>query len=745
MGKTRTTNVNINYQVTTADIERGNALLNKASKATDDLRGKVDKTKDSSKKAGQEFKKAGDEGAKSFMNMGNVLKTVSFVLIGREVLEFTKKIIAIRGEFQKFEAVLTNTLGSKSAALIALGRINEFAKSTPFGVSELTANFIKLANRGVEPTVKQMRAIADLSATLGKSFDQVVEAILDVNNPERWKEIGVRAETSGDKVRLSFRGATVEVDRTVKGVTDAVVALGQLKGVAGSTEAISKTLAGQVNNLGDAWEQVFNTLGQGNQGVLFDTISLLAKAIEKANELLKGPAQKYTELTSKTLSDEIDNFNVLVTTFGSIDKASEEFSKKTETRLKEITDRQRELMNVPKFEGGTEGIKAREEELAHLRDLYDIYSLELPKAIEETIKKLREKGKEEQAVNSKKALEEQAKESQRIGEQANNYLEDLSDQELLALTETLKAKTDQRKREADAEKEIAKNSAAHVKYYEDLKVKKTKEAEDEKIKLEEDAAQKRIEIEAQAAEQRRKIQDSLVDFFGNSLSLLLTSQKDNSQKELDDLSKKYDRQIELAGDDKRAKMELEIKFDREKERIAKQEGERKKKQALIQIAIDTAMNAVKLFAETIPPGILSAIAVAFGLVQASVVSRQQFKDGVINLQGPGTTTSDSIPARLSRGESVMTADETQSSMGIFKAVRAQKLNDKVMKDIVSGRSGGSSAFSDGRIVDRLASIEKELQANRPIDLVERGGLLFKAKERDDKNKRFIWQNTIGKL
>src|SRR5690606_13256488 len=180
---------------------------------------------------------------------------------------------------KKFEAVVTNTLGSKSAALVALGRINDFAKSTPCGVAELTNSFIKLANRGVEPTLTEMRAIADLSATLGKDFDQVIEAILDINNPERWKEIGIKAETAGDKVTLSFRDARIEVDRTVRGVTNAVTALGQLNGVAGSTEAISRTLAGQTANLSDSWDQLLNTIGQGNEGVLSDAVSLLDQAI----------------------------------------------------------------------------------------------------------------------------------------------------------------------------------------------------------------------------------------------------------------------------------------------------------------------------------------------------------------------------------------------------------------------------------------------------------------------------------
>lgn len=46
-----------------------------------------------------------------------------------------------------------------------------------------------------------------------------------------------------------------------------------------------------------------------------------------------------------------------------------------------------------------------------------------------------------------------------------------------------------------------------------------------------------------------------------------------------------------------------------------------------------------------------------------------YKDGVIDLQGPGTGTSDAIPARLSKGETVMTADETKVWKPVFTAIR----------------------------------------------------------------------------
>lgn len=56
---------------------------------------------------------------------------------------------------------------------------------------------------------------------------------------------------------------------------------------------------------------------------------------------------------------------------------------------------------------------------------------------------------------------------------------------------------------------------------------------------------------------------------------------------------------------------------------------------------------------------IAAIQTAFSLVKNKLAEQPKgFADGVIGLQGEGTTTSDSIPAWLSKGESVVTADGT---------------------------------------------------------------------------------------
>jgi len=98
--------------------------------------------------------------------------------------------------------------------------------------------------------------------------------------------------------------------------------------------------------------------------------------------------------------------------------------------------------------------------------------------------------------------------------------------------------------------------------------------------------------------------------------------------------------------------------------------------AIFNIIISTAA-AIAKAAPVIP---LMAFAAIAGAAQLAIVSARpipKYKDGVIDLQGKGTGTSDSIDAKLSKGESVMTAKETSDNLGLLWAVRNNKLEDYI--------------------------------------------------------------------
>jgi hypothetical protein len=251
---------------------------------------------------------------------GNSLKNIGASMIAAfsvsAIADFGKEVIDITAEFQKFEAVLTNTLGSNSAAQNALKNISEFAAKTPFSVSQITESFVKLANQGFTPNIDQLRQLGDLASSTGKGFDQLAEAVLDAQTGqfERLKEFGIKAAKQGDEVKFTFKGVETQVKYTSEAMQAYILSLGDVSGVSGSMAAISGTLGGQISNLGDSWDTFMRTLGDGNKGALNDSVSLLDKALKIATELVTTVDQKRASNVAAQAGAVLEKFKTLDTT-----------------------------------------------------------------------------------------------------------------------------------------------------------------------------------------------------------------------------------------------------------------------------------------------------------------------------------------------------------------------------------------------------------------------------------------------
>ena len=241
-----------------------------------DVRNDLDKT-------GKSFGKLNEFAVGALQGIAAAFTVGAVVNFGKAVLDTTAK-------FQKFEAVLTNTLGSNSAAKIALNEISEFASKTPFQVDELTSSFVKLANQGFRPTIDQLRSLGDLSASTGKSFDQLAEAIIDaqVGEFERLKEFGIRASKEGDNVTFTFKGVETQVKATDSAIRDYILSLGQAEGVSGAMAAVSATVGGKISNLEDNIESLRKAIGDRSSGVFAASLDWLNSFVETATMAVKS-------------------------------------------------------------------------------------------------------------------------------------------------------------------------------------------------------------------------------------------------------------------------------------------------------------------------------------------------------------------------------------------------------------------------------------------------------------------------
>jgi hypothetical protein len=284
--------IKIKYVVDAEGLSKANSEWDKITKEEQEA---VNKLKTYNKEVGDTGKKVENLGGQ----FGNLKELIAGAFTITAVVSFGKAVFDTTAKFEKLAAVLKNTLGSGSAAALAIENIKTFAKTTPFSVEELTSSFVKLANQGFKPTTDQMRKLGDLASSTGKSFDQLTEAIIDaqVGEFERLKEFGVRAQKAGDQVTFTFKGVKTQVDFTNESIQQYLISLGDYEGVAGAAAAVSDTLGGKVNNLGDAWDNFLNSIGTLLKPVLDGALSTTAEFMDKINLLFKLGSTTAQQLT----------------------------------------------------------------------------------------------------------------------------------------------------------------------------------------------------------------------------------------------------------------------------------------------------------------------------------------------------------------------------------------------------------------------------------------------------------------
>jgi len=234
--------------------------------------------------------------ADSFGNIGSIIAGAFSV---GAIMNFAKQVIEVRSEFERFESVLANTLGSQSQSRIILGEIQEFAANTPFQLNELSGAFVKLTNYGLKPSMEAMRQYGDLASAVGKGFDQLAEAVADATTGEfeRLKEFGIRASKEGDKVTFTFKEQATEVDFTTSAIQDYILSLGDLQGVQGSMIVQMETLGGKVSNLEDNYAKLLTTIGETK--VFEASVTGLSAEVENLNNFITILGDESTSTADK--------------------------------------------------------------------------------------------------------------------------------------------------------------------------------------------------------------------------------------------------------------------------------------------------------------------------------------------------------------------------------------------------------------------------------------------------------------
>lgn len=218
----------------------------------------------------------------------NKIKNAANIAIGGwSIGKFVNQMMQVRGQFQQTEMAFRTMLQSEEKANDLMQQMIHTAAITPFGVEDVTEGAKQLLafNVAAEDVNKTLIGLGDVAAGMGLNLSDMVmlygttiaKGKMDTQDLYQFLNRGIPIADELAKVMgLDVNNAIKEVQKQIKAgnVTSEVFIQAMQNMTAegskfgGLMEAQSKTITGQISNIEDGIEQMFNELGKSQEGII---------------------------------------------------------------------------------------------------------------------------------------------------------------------------------------------------------------------------------------------------------------------------------------------------------------------------------------------------------------------------------------------------------------------------------------------------------------------------------------------
>lgn len=244
-------------------------------------------------------------GIKNVVDKNDVL-SVSFKKVfdaigGKEAIkELVSEIVRVRGEFQQLEVTFGTLLGSKEKANTLMSQIMTIASESPFDVAELAAGAKQLLAYGIqtEEVNATLTDLGDIASGLGMPLEQLTslygktmsQSQLYAQDLEQFTATGVpMIQGLADMYGVTTEEVNNMVSAGKVGFPEVQRVIESLTSEGGkfynSMKEQSQTISGKIGNLGDAWQQMLNKVGQSQEGIINGSLDVAEYLIENYEQI----------------------------------------------------------------------------------------------------------------------------------------------------------------------------------------------------------------------------------------------------------------------------------------------------------------------------------------------------------------------------------------------------------------------------------------------------------------------------
>lgn len=231
--------------------------------------------------------------------ISNIQNSMNIAIGGWSIGKFVNQMMQVRGQFQQTEMAFKTMLQSEEKADALMKQLIRTAAVTPFGVEDVTEGAKQLLafNVAAEDVNKTLIGLGDVAAGMGLNLKDLVmlygttiaKGKMDTMDLYQFLNRGIPIADEIAKVMgLDVTNAIKEVQKQIKAgkvTSDIFIQAMQNMSAEGSKfgglmEAQSKTITGQISNIKDAIEQMFNELGKSQEGVINTGLGVVSTLVE---------------------------------------------------------------------------------------------------------------------------------------------------------------------------------------------------------------------------------------------------------------------------------------------------------------------------------------------------------------------------------------------------------------------------------------------------------------------------------
>lgn len=255
-----------------------------------------------------EMKKAAADAGATFVTEGGMIDDaltkiaagVAGAFAVDKIKDFVMEVVNVRGQFQQLEIAFRTMLGSEEKANKLMNQLVRTAATTPFDLQGVAQGAKQLLAYGTasEEVNDELIKLGDIAAGLslplgdlvylygttvsqGRMFTQDMRQFMGRGIPMAEEIAKVMGVTEQEVAGLVTAGkVTADV---FKKAIDGMAAEGGRFG--GLMEAQSKAITGQISNIEDAIDMMFNEMGQQSEGVINTALSGVSYLVENYQEV----------------------------------------------------------------------------------------------------------------------------------------------------------------------------------------------------------------------------------------------------------------------------------------------------------------------------------------------------------------------------------------------------------------------------------------------------------------------------